>query len=92
MVHLPPPLFQSNTNTFIIERQVKMAYIKKTNNPNMGRPTNEPRTESLLVRLSKKDIANLDYCTEQTGLKKADIVRQGIVLVMESLKSNNPQK
>lgn len=69
-----------------------MAYIKKTNNPNMGRPTNEPRTESLLVRLSKKDIANLDYCTEQTGLKKADIVRQGIVLVMESLKSNNPQK
>lgn len=69
-----------------------MAYIKKTNNPNMGRPTKEPRTESLLVRLSKKDIANLDYCTEQTGLKKADIVRQGIVLVMENLKSNNPQK
>lgn len=60
-----------------------MTYVKKTNNPKMGRPTVEPRTEPLLVRLSKKDIANLDYCTEQIGLKKADIVRQGIVLVMK---------
>lgn len=69
-----------------------MAYVKKTNNPKMGRPTVEPRTESLLVRLSKKDMANLDYCTQQTGLKKADIVRQGISLVMQNLQSNNPKK
>ena len=51
-----------------------------------GRPTNDPKTLSTRIRFSEEDIRRLEYCTEKTGLTKAEIIRQGIKEVYEKLK------
>jgi len=53
--------------------------------PRTGRPTNEPKILNTRIRLSKDDIDRLNFCCEQTGLTKADIIRQGIKTVYEGL-------
>lgn len=54
--------------------------------PRTGRPTDDPKNLSTRIRLSENDIKRLEYCTEQTGLTKSEIIRQGIKEVYEKLK------
>lgn len=54
----------------------------------MGRPTDNPKTHDTRIRMSDVDIQMLEYCTEKTGLSKAEIIRKGIKTVYESLKND----
>ena len=51
-----------------------------------GRPTDDPKTLNTRIRLSEEDVQRLEYCVKVTGLKKSEIIRQGIKEVYESLK------
>lgn len=51
-----------------------------------GRPTDDPKTLSIRIRLSERDVERLDFCSKETGLKKAEIIRQGIKEVYNGLK------
>lgn len=53
--------------------------------PRTGRPTNDPKTLNTRIRLSEEDIKRLEYCCEKTGLKKSEVIRQGIKAVYEKL-------
>lgn len=54
--------------------------------PRTGRPTDEPKTLSTRIRMSKEDIERLEYCAEVTGKSKAEIIREGIKIVYDGLK------
>ncbi|MDR2558202.1 MAG: hypothetical protein LBC86_01460 [Oscillospiraceae bacterium] len=51
----------------------------------MGRPTDDPKTNQYRVRLSDKDLNMLNFCCENTGLPKSDIIRRGIETVYNEL-------
>ena len=51
-----------------------------------GRPTDNPKTHKAMFRLSEKEVKMLDFCAEQTGRSRADIVREGIEIVYKRLK------
>ena len=53
--------------------------------PRTGRPTTDRKGNWTGFRLSDKDIEKLDYCAKETGLSKAEIVRQGIDLVYQKV-------
>lgn len=55
----------------------------------MGRPTDEPKTIKIMVRLSENDMKMLKYCAEKEQKSKADIIRIGIKLVYKRMKRNN---
>lgn len=44
----------------------------------MGRPTDAPKTNSMMVRLSNEEVHLLETCCQHTGLSKADVIRLGI--------------
>lgn len=52
----------------------------------MGRPTTDPKTEIIKIRLSKNDIESLIKCQEISGKSKSEIIRLGIKLAYEQLK------
>lgn len=54
--------------------------------PRTGRPTDDPKTLSTRIRMSKEDIERLEYCVEATGKSKAEIIREGIKIVYDGLK------
>ena len=54
--------------------------------PRIGRPTTEPKTHETRIRMSDTDVQMLEVCCEETGMTKADVIRQGIKLVYEGLK------
>lgn len=56
--------------------------------PRTGRPTNDPKRKAMPIRLGESDLEMLEYCQEQTGMSKAEIIREGIKMVYESLKEN----
>lgn len=49
----------------------------------MGRPTTDPKTSNIHVRLSEEDIRRLEYSAEVLGVAKAEIIRQGIDLMYQ---------
>ncbi|WP_294468790.1 hypothetical protein [uncultured Anaerofustis sp.] len=51
-----------------------------------GRPTNDPKTNRMEVRLSDADINYLDFCCKKLNKTKAEIIRLGIKLVYEKEK------
>ncbi len=51
-----------------------------------GRPTDDPKTLSTRIRLSEDDVRRLEFCTQKTGMTKAEIIRKGIKEVYERLK------
>ena len=51
----------------------------------MGRPTNDPKTHTLKIRLSEIDIDKLNNCQKITGKTKSDIIRTGINLFYNEL-------
>ena len=54
--------------------------------PRTGRPTDNPKTLNTRIWLSDEDISMLEYCCEQTGKKKSEVIRLGIRKVYEELK------
>ena len=46
--------------------------------PRTGRPTDEPKTKRMEVRLSVLDDIKLEYCRETLGLNKTEVVKKGI--------------
>ena len=66
------------------------AYIKKTDNPRMGRPTTNPKTVSLHLRLSQAESELLEECAAHAGKNKTDIIIEGITLVHKELQKENP--
>lgn len=56
------------------------------NKTKMGRPTDDPKILNTRVRLSENDVKKLEFCSEETGLSKAEIIRRGIELVYNKIK------
>ncbi len=52
----------------------------------MGRPTTNPRTGQLHVRLSKKELALLNECAERMKVTRTEVIAQGIEKVHRELK------
>lgn len=53
--------------------------------PQKGRPTEDPKTLSTRIRLSAEDLRMLEYCAKVTGMKKSEVIRQGIKEVYDRL-------
>ena len=53
--------------------------------PRTGRPTTDPKTVNMRIRISEKDAKKLEYCSDKTGLTKADVIRKGIDIVYHQL-------
>lgn len=51
-----------------------------------GRPTDDPKNLNTRIRLSQTDINKLEYCCQETGKKKSEIIREGIDKVYTELK------
>ena len=51
-----------------------------------GRPTDDPKTLNTRIRLSEEDMQRLEFCVKATGMKKSEIIRQGIKEVYDRLK------
>nr|DAS58777.1 MAG TPA: hypothetical protein [Caudoviricetes sp.] len=51
----------------------------------MGRPTTNPRTGQLHVRLSEKELVLLNECAERMGTTRANVVARGIEKVYREL-------
>lgn len=50
--------------------------------PAKGRPpSRDPKRNDTRIRLTDSEAEKLQYCSEKTGLTKADIIRKGIDLV-----------
>ena len=57
--------------------------------PRTGRPTDNPKNLNTRVRLSDEDVSMLEYCCNETGMKKSEIIRLGIRKVYEDIKNKN---
>lgn len=64
-----------------------MAYVKRTDNPNFGRPKTVNRTVRLELRLSEQENALLNECTKLASCTKTDILIKGINLVHKELQN-----
>ena len=56
--------------------------------PRTGRPTDDPKGERISIRVSQVTKEKLEYCHQRTGLIKAEIIRQGIDQLYNSLKQS----
>ena len=54
--------------------------------PQIGRPTDDPKTLNTRVRLSQEDVERLNYCSEMTGKTKSEIIREVIKVLYDGLK------
>lgn len=54
--------------------------------PRTGRPTTNPKKHETRIRMSDEDVRILEYCCQETGMSKTDVIRKGIREVYESLK------
>lgn len=61
------------------------AYTKKTNNPNMGRPTTAPKTRRIEIRLTESESDMLRECAEKTGKDRTAIIIDGITSIYKRL-------
>lgn len=50
-----------------------------------GRPTNNPATNQLRIRLNDSDLAKLNECSNILNLNKSDVIRYGIDKVHKEL-------
>lgn len=54
--------------------------------PAHGRPpSKDPKRNDTRIRLTDSERKKLDFCAEQTGMTKADIIRKGIGLVYQEV-------
>lgn len=40
----------------------------------IGKPTDNPKTERIGIRISRDDLEKLNYCSDKTGVSRADII------------------
>ena len=52
----------------------------------ISRPTDNPRTEKIGIRISKKELEMLNVCAEKKQITRANIIVEGIKKVYEELK------
>lgn len=52
----------------------------------MGRPTDNPATNQLRIRLTDDELSKLNECCDRLGQSKSDIVRRGIDIIHADLK------
>lgn len=62
------------------------AYVKKTNNPNMGRPKTN-RNVRLELRLTEAENALLTKCSEITNRTRTEVIVKGISMVYKELQN-----
>lgn len=55
-------------------------------NKKMGRPTNDPKTYQMRIRLSEEEKKKLEYCCMKSGKSKSDVIRIGIDKVYNQIK------
>lgn len=55
--------------------------------PKTGRPVKgtSKRDKSLQLRMSKEELARLDYCAKTLEISRTDVVNKGILLVKKEL-------
>ena len=51
----------------------------------LGRPTDNPRTEKIGVRLSERELAMLNECAERLGTARANVIVMGVEKVHREL-------
>lgn len=51
--------------------------------PRTGRPTDDPKTKRMEIRMSMVDQMKLEYCCETLNLTKTEVVKKGIDLVYQ---------
>jgi len=54
----------------------------------IGRPTENPKTERIGIRITKRDLEILEYCSNVLGDSRADVIAKGIKKVYEELKED----
>lgn len=55
--------------------------------PAHGRPpSKDPKRNDTRIRLTDSEREKLEFCSNKTGMTKADIIRKGIDLVYEEVK------
>ena len=59
--------------------------MRRIEKKKMGRPTTNPRTGQINVRLSDKELALLNECAERMGTTRANVVARGIEKVYREL-------
>ena len=51
----------------------------------LGRPTDNPRTEKIGFRMSKKEIEDIQKCSEKLNTQRVNAVVEGIELLKQKL-------
>lgn len=51
-----------------------------------GRPTSDPKTIKLQVRISEETMRDIEYCAAKLQSTRSEIVRKGISLVKSQIK------
>ena len=59
--------------------------MRRIEKKKMGRPTTNPRTGQINVRLSKRELALLNECAERMGTTRTDVIARGIEKVHREL-------
>ena len=59
--------------------------MRRIEKKKMGRPTTNPRTGQINVRLSEKELALLNECAERMGTTRANVIAHGIETVYREL-------
>jgi hypothetical protein len=54
----------------------------------MGRPTTNPRTEKIGLRMSQKEIEDIQFCAEKLNVHRVDAIVKGIELLKKKLESS----
>lgn len=55
--------------------------------PRTGRPTNNPKTVRLEIRMTKDESRLLEACAKEMNATKTDVIKRGIELVENELKN-----
>lgn len=59
--------------------------MRRIEKKKMGRPTTNPRTGQINVRLSERELALLNECAERMGTTRTDVIARGIEKVYREL-------
>ena len=52
----------------------------------MGRPTDNPKTKQIGIRLSEKELQDLQYCADKLGITRTEVINKGVQLIKRQLK------
>ena len=59
--------------------------MRRIEKKKMGRPTTNPRTGQINVRLSERELALLNECAERMGTTRTDVIARGVEMVHREL-------